>query len=67
MPWSHTWYLAVALLVNAIFHEAGHALAAVVEHVRIEACGGFLMAVYPGAFVELHSDQLEQLPYGCYF
>lgn len=62
VPWSHTWYLVLALLFNGIFHELGHALAAVVEQVRIEACGGFIMAVYPGAFVELHSDQLDQLP-----
>lgn len=44
LPLSHLPYLMLALLVNGVFHEAGHALAAGLERVRpcasIFSCSG---------------------------
>lgn len=61
VPCSHVVYLVLALLISGVFHELGHALAAAQERVDITGFGGFLMVVYPGAFVELSSGQLERI------
>ena len=37
----------------------GHAIAAVCSRVRVEASGSFVTILYPGAYVELNSGQLE--------
>lgn len=59
LPWSDVVYYFLALVVCGIFHEAGHALAATVEQVRVNGFGVFLLFLYPGAFVDLHSDHLN--------
>lgn len=38
-------YIFAALLVNGVFHEAGHALAALGEGVRVISCGAFITAM----------------------
>lgn len=51
VPFSQTPYLFAALLVSAIVHEFGHALAAAAWRKRYQSVGMFLMFIYPGAFV----------------
>ena len=58
LPWSDVLYYFVTLIVCSIFHEAGHALAASAEQVKVNGFGVFMLFLYPGAFVDLHSDQL---------
>lgn len=58
LPWNQLVYYFVTLLLCGVVHEVGHALAAVVEQVRINGFGLFILFLYPGAFVDLHSDHL---------
>ena len=59
LPWSEISYYFATLVVAGVFHEVGHALAAVTEHVRINGFGVFIFFLYPGAFVDLHTDHLS--------
>jgi len=43
-------------MTSLVVHEAGHALAASCEGVRVEACGMFVWVLVPGAFVRLDLD-----------
>eukprot|EP00039_Didymoeca_costata_P012434 m.179728 g.179728 ORF g.179728 m.179728 type:complete len:499 (-) comp15480_c1_seq16:3626-5122(-) len=61
IPWTHLTYLMITLIINGVFHELGHGFAAVLYQVRIEAVGFFVFLVYPGAFVELNTEQLSNL------
>ena len=58
LPWSDIVYYLLTLVVCGVFHEVGHALAATTEQVRVNGFGVFMLFLYPGAFVDLHSDQL---------
>ena len=58
LPWRDLSYYVLTLIVCGVFHEAGHALAASLEQVRVNGFGVFVMFLYPGAFVDLHSDHL---------
>ena len=58
LPWNEVSYYFVTIVVCGVFHEVGHALAAVTEQVRINGFGIFVFFIYPGAFVDLHSDHL---------
>lgn len=58
LPWRDISYYIVTLVVCGVFHEAGHAVAASLEQVRVNGFGIFVMFLYPGAFVDLHSDHL---------
>lgn len=58
LPTNDIPYYLTTLIFSALFHEAGHALAAASEMVRINGWGMFLLLVYPGAYVDLHSDHL---------
>lgn len=59
VPASHLVFIFLTLLINGIFHELGHAIAAVNEDVRVEAFGGLVhLIIFPGAFVELHTEQV---------
>lgn len=58
LPWSDIAYYLVTLTICGVFHEAGHAVAASLEQVRVNGFGVFLLFLYPGAFVDLHSDHL---------
>lgn len=58
LPWRDISYYVVTLIVCGVFHEAGHAVAASLEQVRVNGFGIFMLFLYPGAFVDLHSDHL---------
>ena len=58
LPWRDLAHYVVTLVVCGVIHEAGHALAASLEQVRLNGFGIFVMFLYPGAFVDLHSDHL---------
>jgi S2P endopeptidase len=58
LPWNQLIHYFITLVICGVFHELGHALAAVTEQVRINGFGLFLMFLYPGAFVDLHPDHL---------
>ncbi|KAJ2743635.1 hypothetical protein GGI20_003607 [Coemansia sp. BCRC 34301] len=62
MPLGHLWYYLLSLVLCAIVHELGHALAAARARIRLRSFGLFVMGVYPGAFVDLPRDKLEQAP-----
>lgn len=59
LPWNDIAYYLLTLIVCGVFHEAGHALAASTEHVPVTGFGVFMLFLYPGAFVDLHSDHLS--------
>jgi len=59
MPWNQVVYYMFTLIVAGGFHEIGHAVASARENVRVNSFGVFILFIYPGAFVELHTDQLE--------
>ncbi|KAH7948335.1 hypothetical protein HPB52_020605 [Rhipicephalus sanguineus] len=61
LPLSDIFYYIATLIVCSIFHEFGHALAAVRENVRIQGCGFFVLGIFPGAFVDLPKDQVSVL------
>ncbi|KAI8614487.1 hypothetical protein BC830DRAFT_1219127, partial [Chytriomyces sp. MP71] len=61
LPFYALGYYFIALLMAAVFHEAGHALAAAYERVPIQTVGLFLEVIYPGAFVQLSSTALSHL------
>ena len=58
LPWRDLSYYVVTLVVCGVFHEVGHAVAASLEQVRVNGFGIFVLFLYPGAFVDLHSDHL---------
>lgn len=51
----------MSFLFFSIIHEAGHAIAAVKEDVRVLGFGLFVMFILPAAFVDLPTDQLLAL------
>lgn len=59
LPWNELTHYFLTIIICGVFHEIGHALAAVTEQVRINGFGIFLLFIYPGAFVDLHSDHLS--------
>ncbi|XP_071955506.1 membrane-bound transcription factor site-2 protease-like isoform X2 [Antedon mediterranea] len=59
LPLNQIVYYFSVLFVSGIFHELGHAVAAVREQVRVNGFGIFLLVIYPGAFVDLHTDHLH--------
>ena len=61
MPLEDLGYYFVTLLVCSVIHEAGHAVAAVHEDVRILSFGSLVFFVLPAAFVDLPTDQLLSL------
>ncbi|KAJ3011370.1 Membrane-bound transcription factor site-2 protease, partial [Thoreauomyces humboldtii] len=61
LPLSLMPYYLTALLVCGVFHELGHALAAVIHRVPVQSSGIFLAVIYPGAFVSLHESTLSLL------
>ena len=58
MPLTEFGYYFLALLLCSILHEAGHAVAAVNEDIKVLGSGLFVLFVLPAAFVDLPTDQL---------
>ncbi|CAF1571222.1 unnamed protein product [Adineta ricciae] len=61
VPLEQIPHFFLALLLCTIFHEFGHAVAASAEQIRVNGCGYFLFLVYPGAYVDLHQEQLQMI------
>lgn len=59
LPWNQLNYYILTLIITGAFHEVGHAVAATRENVKINSFGFFILLLYPGAFVELNTVQLE--------
>nr|CAB3263676.1 membrane-bound transcription factor site-2 protease [Phallusia mammillata] len=60
LPLKDIWYLLSAVLISGILHELGHALAAASEGVKMNGFGMFMFVIYPGAFVDLNSEDLNK-------
>ena len=58
---SQLGFYLLTLLVCVVLHEAGHALAALRERVRIHGFGFFLLGIYPGAYVDISDADLNSL------
>ncbi|CAL8073153.1 unnamed protein product [Calicophoron daubneyi] len=61
LPFSQMGFYMLTLLLCALLHEAGHALAALHERVRLHGFGVFLFGFYPGAYVDLNTADLQGL------
>ncbi|CAF3506146.1 unnamed protein product [Rotaria sp. Silwood1] len=61
VPLEQMPHFFLALLLCTIFHEFGHAVAASAEQIRVNGCGYFLFLLYPGAYVDLHQEQLQMI------
>ena len=53
-PFFHVVYVFVAISVSVVFHELGHALAAVHEGASIVGVGILCFFIFPGAFGKSH-------------
>lgn len=62
LPMNQIVYYLLTLLVCAVFHELGHAIAAICEEVHVNGFGIFILALYPGAFVDLSTEHLQVIP-----
>ncbi|VDN38197.1 unnamed protein product [Dibothriocephalus latus] len=61
LPLSQVGFYMLTLLVCVVLHEAGHALAALREKVRLHGFGFFLFGIYPGAYVDISDSDLCSL------
>lgn len=61
LPSSHVRHYVAAFILSIVFHELGHALAAVREDIRIYGCGVFIIGVLPAAFVDIATDQVAAI------
>uniref|UniRef100_UPI00358DFB27 membrane-bound transcription factor site-2 protease-like n=1 Tax=Myxine glutinosa TaxID=7769 RepID=UPI00358DFB27 len=61
LPLEQLLFFLPALLLSAVIHEIGHAVAATRDGVGLNSCGIFLFVLYPGAFVNLYTTQLHHL------
>ena len=59
LPWNQVTYYLLSLTFSGIFHEVGHAVAAIREQVRVNGFGLFFAVLYPGAFVDLYTEHLN--------
>ncbi|OPX58381.1 MAG: Peptidase family M50 [Methanobacterium sp. PtaB.Bin024] len=50
----------IALILLMVVHEFGHGILARVDGVRIKSIGVILLAILPGAFVELEEEDVEK-------
>lgn len=55
-------YYILSLISCSVFHELGHAMAAVREDVRFFGIGVIIFIVIPVAFVHINDEQLNSLP-----
>nr|CUU98922.1 hypothetical transcript [Hymenolepis microstoma] len=61
LPVNQLGFYLLTLLVCVVLHEAGHAMAALRERVRIHGFGFFLFGIYPGAYVDISDTDLNSL------
>ncbi|PIC43012.1 hypothetical protein B9Z55_009903 [Caenorhabditis nigoni] len=60
LPWSHIPIFMTVLVLAAVFHELGHAWAAISNGVTVNGFGIFILAVYPGAFTDIEPVTLKR-------
>ncbi|CAF1368829.1 unnamed protein product, partial [Didymodactylos carnosus] len=61
VPLEQLPHFFLALLICTVLHEFGHAVAASAEQIRVNGCGYFIFLLYPGAYVDLHQEQLQMI------
>lgn len=61
LPLNHLGFYILTLLMCVFLHEAGHAMAAIRERVRLHGFGVFVFGFYPGAYVDLNTSDLQTL------
>ncbi len=61
LPMSQIGFYMLTLLVCAVLHEAGHALAALREKVRLHGFGFVILGIFPGAYVDISDTDLNSL------
>lgn len=61
LPISEMPFYVITLVFCIIFHELGHALAAVGEEAKVLGCGLTVIGVLPAAFVDLSTEQMLSL------
>uniref|UniRef100_A0AC34RDC2 Membrane-bound transcription factor site-2 protease n=2 Tax=Panagrolaimus sp. JU765 TaxID=591449 RepID=A0AC34RDC2_9BILA len=61
IPLEHLPLFMTVLVIAGIVHELGHAFAAVNANTRVLGFGIFVYGIYPGAFTEIDTDELERL------
>ena len=59
LPPSHLLHYLLALLLASLYHEAGHAVAAFNCQLRMSSAGVMVAAMFPAAFVELPTAELQ--------
>ena len=59
LPPSHLLHYLLALLLASLYHEAGHAVAAFNCQLRMSSAGVMVAAIFPAAFVELPTAELQ--------
>ena len=57
---SHLPLFMTVLIVAGVLHELGHAFAALNANTRVTGFGIFVFGIYPGAFTEIDTDELER-------
>lgn len=62
LPMEHALYLFAAAAVSLVVHEAGHALAARADGIKVTGFGCFLALAMPGAYVNLDEDIIDFVP-----
>lgn len=53
VPAGDVWYMLAAVLLAAVVHELGHAIAASTENGELSGIGAFIAVLLPGAYVKL--------------
>lgn len=56
VPTSQLFHYFLALLLNGVLHELGHAIAGVCERIRLNGFGIFIAFLYPGAYVDFKDE-----------
>lgn len=61
LPLNEIWYYIGALAVCSFVHEMGHGIAAVLEDVQVTGFGYYIMFVFPMAYADISTEQLNAL------
>lgn len=56
-------YFLAAIIIAVFIHETAHGIIALTEGVQVKSAGAFILAFFPGGFVEIDEEELKQLPY----
>ncbi len=53
-------YLVCAIVVAAVIHEIAHGIVALNEGINLKSAGAFLLAIFPGGFVETAEEEMKK-------